>query len=120
MPTVVQANYDLTRHLDKQAEMFRICLGGLSDYCPESPNKSGGGFFQNGGIMQSIFNLLVDFFKYRLRRNGRTSILYFCSYISEFHFSLILEHEANSQSFSIQSKLILTTITYFSFNNCLT
>ena len=46
-------------HLEKQAETFRICLGGISDYCPESPKKSGGGFFQNGGLIKCIFNLQV-------------------------------------------------------------
>ena len=44
-------------HLEKQAETFRICLGGISDYCPESPNKSGGGFFQNGGLTKFICNV---------------------------------------------------------------
>ena len=37
-----------------------ICLGDLSDYCPESPKKSGGGFLQNGGIRESM---LVSLFK---------------------------------------------------------
>ena len=38
-------------HLHKQAETFRIgpmFRGYISDYCPESPNKSGRRFFQNG------------------------------------------------------------------------
>ena len=29
-------------HLEKQAETFRICLGGIYDYCPKSPKTSGG------------------------------------------------------------------------------
>ena len=47
-------------HLGKQAYTFRACLGGISDYCPERPQKSCGGFFlQNGGITESIFNVIV-------------------------------------------------------------
>ena len=38
---IVQANYSLTRTFRKQAGSFRICLRGLSDYCRESPQKSG-------------------------------------------------------------------------------
>ena len=52
-------------HLEKQAETFRICLGGLSEQRPESPKKSGGGFFQNGGITAAIFDFLVMFLKRR-------------------------------------------------------
>ena len=39
-------------HLEKQADIFIIYLGGLSDYCPESHIKSDGGFFQNGGLKE--------------------------------------------------------------------
>ena len=30
-------------HLEKQAETVRVCLGGMYDYCLESPKKSDGG-----------------------------------------------------------------------------
>ena len=44
-------------HLEKkQADTFRICLGGISDYCPESPKKSGGEFLQNGGLTECQLN----------------------------------------------------------------
>ena len=51
---------------------FRTCLGSISDCCTESPNKSGGGFFQYGGITEYIFNALVAVFKCRWRSNEWT------------------------------------------------
>ena len=57
---------------------------------PKVPKKSGGGFFQNGGIMESIFNVIVAFFKWRSRSNEWTHILNFCSKMSVFNFSLRL------------------------------
>ncbi len=76
------------RHLEKQAETFRICLGGLTDYCPESPKKSGRGFFQNGGKTESIFNVLMAFFKCRWRPNWWTYRLNLGTQMSVLHFSL--------------------------------
>ncbi len=95
----------------KQADTFRICLGALSDYCPESPKKSGGGFSQNGGIRESM---LVSFFKCRWRSNGSTYRLHFYSKMSVFQFSLLpYAQEANQLQFKIQYKLRITKIIYF-------
>ena len=39
-------NLGPTRTFKKKAETFRIiCLGDISDYCPESPPKKSGGVF---------------------------------------------------------------------------
>ena len=56
---------------------------------PKVP-KNGGGYFQNGGITESIFNVIVAFFKWRWRSNEWTHILNFCSKMSVFNFSLML------------------------------
>ena len=53
---------------------IEVYVASLSDYCPESPKKSGCGFFQNCRITESIFNVSLN--AAGGRTDGRTCLIF--------------------------------------------